>query len=295
MQVNIQEILIKAIEQFQLFSDSIEKREDAYIKFFYQFLTKYFQDKGYSNLLVLAESAIQIGERNIRPDLIISERNSGKMLAVIELVSNISIHYNIIVERFVFNNETPVYFISFIENPKTTWQQYLEVFSKNNILVQDISEKEKKGIKIAISSTISNQKMYHIGVWVENRFQKQKSQNKMESIRLYNFKLFENLEISLSPSINIFLGKNGFGKTSILQAIAMANLPENSIELKYKKYLKQGQEAAEIYLQREHEREMRITLDTEKKIHETAFVQEPLFLAYGPNIFSKDTLISILS
>ncbi len=186
----------------------------------------------------------------------------------------------------------PTSIISFVEDSKTTWQQYLEMFSKNNIPIHDISDKSENNIKIAISNTVQNNEtisIYHINAWLQSEQTKNKSQNKIETIKLFNFKLFENLEINLSPFINIFLGKNGFGKTTILQAIALANMPEQTIDIKYRKFIKQGQNSAEIYLKRKDEKELRITIDNDKRVYETEFTQEPIFLAYGPNIFSKET------
>lgn len=41
----------------------------------------------------------------------------------------------------------------------------------------------------------------------------------LEALRLYNFKNYEEVEIKLDPKINCFLGKNGSGKTNLLDAI----------------------------------------------------------------------------
>jgi DNA replication and repair protein RecF len=43
----------------------------------------------------------------------------------------------------------------------------------------------------------------------------------IKSLQLYNFRNFSDAKIEFSPKINIFLGKNGQGKTNILEAISV--------------------------------------------------------------------------
>ncbi len=300
MKIKIIDILTKAIEQLQLFSSSIEKTEIAYTNFLINYIDTFFVNNGL-NLLIQDQVALRRnssdGKINATSDIVIFENRNKKV--VIEcrrffypnkrvILSN----YERMLKYYIPDNKTENYIISFIENPKMIWQQYLDVFSNNNIRIQDISDNTANRIKIAISNTIQDNEtitIYHINAWMQIAKPISKSKNKIEKIRLYNFKLFEDLEINLSPSINIFLGKNGFGKTTILQAIALANMSEQSIEIKYKKYIKQGQNFSEIYLKRKEEHESRITLDIYKKVIETEFSQEPIFLAYGPNVFSNKT------
>ncbi|TFF39141.1 AAA family ATPase [Mucilaginibacter psychrotolerans] len=45
---------------------------------------------------------------------------------------------------------------------------------------------------------------------------------RIDSIKVQNFKNFDNLEVSFDPGVNLFVGSNGSGKTSILEAINVA-------------------------------------------------------------------------
>jgi len=68
--------------------------------------------------------------------------------------------------------------------------------------------------------------------------------NTVETVELQNFKLFKNIKIELSEKINIVIGKNGYGKTSLLQALALGLAPIQHQEFEakdrtyqYKKYI----------------------------------------------------------
>ena len=44
----------------------------------------------------------------------------------------------------------------------------------------------------------------------------------LEKVQLKNYKAIEDLEIDLKPGINLLIGDNGSGKTSVLEGIAVA-------------------------------------------------------------------------
>ena len=43
----------------------------------------------------------------------------------------------------------------------------------------------------------------------------------IKSINAFNFRNFENLDLSFDENLNIFFGQNGTGKTNILEAISL--------------------------------------------------------------------------
>ncbi len=128
-----------------------------------------------------------------------------------------------------------------------------------------------------------------------------KDKNKwITSANIQNFKLFNELEIKELSQINIIVGKNGVGKTSLLQSIASCFIPKNSDEIKLRKrYINQKKDKtsklqfAEILLKwsEKFERKQRIYIDevlSDKELPHTY-----LALAYGENLFTdKEKSIS---
>ena len=59
---------------------------------------------------------------------------------------------------------------------------------------------------------------------------------KLKSLKLVNFRNYEDTFLEFSPGINIFIGDNGSGKTNILEAIYVLSLtkstrPGNDLDL----------------------------------------------------------------
>ena len=51
---------------------------------------------------------------------------------------------------------------------------------------------------------------------------------RLKSLKLLNFRSYENLSVEFSPGINIFIGENGVGKTNILEAIYVLSLTKSN-------------------------------------------------------------------
>ncbi|WOE70846.1 AAA family ATPase [Hydrogenimonas thermophila] len=60
-----------------------------------------------------------------------------------------------------------------------------------------------------------------------------KAQGKINNIKIYNFKIFRNLEIKDLKRVNLIGGKNNIGKTAFLEAIELVTLPKSIIEIVY--------------------------------------------------------------
>lgn len=127
----------------------------------------------------------------------------------------------------------------------------------------------------------------------------------IQSVEIKNFKLFSQLAVKLSERVNVVIGKNGFGKTSLLQAIALGlapiehhedeagreaynykNLINKDIRLRNNRY----EQFAQITVNWEKFRQsykiypQTLTLNQNSKTLPTNY----LVLAYGANLFSDE-------
>ena len=110
----------------------------------------------------------------------------------------------------------------------------------------------------------------------------------IKNVKIKNFKLLEDFEMDLNERINIIIGDNSSGKTSLLQAITLGLVEENYIgesNEKYHRYITKTQESSKIILGIDkYEKEVTIT-PKERKI--TNDILSPFVLAYGSNIFTR--------
>ena len=120
---------------------------------------------------------------------------------------------------------------------------------------------------------------------------------KLDKAKITNFKLLENFEIDFTKNINIIIGENSRGKTSLLQAITLGLVGENySVGVgsnSYKKYVTKEKERAKIKLTFEdYEGDITIFNNRREVTNQTFYPKNlsPFVLAYGCNIFVKYTL-----
>ncbi len=127
----------------------------------------------------------------------------------------------------------------------------------------------------------------------------EKENKHITSLQINNFKLFNSIEINNLDKINILIGQNGSGKTSLLQAIAIDLIPQATMEWipreqGYYQFIKSiinkkvvtEDIYAEIKLKwNTFERELRIypySVNANKEIPQTY-----LALGYGENLFTS--------
>lgn len=69
---------------------------------------------------------------------------------------------------------------------------------------------------------------------------------KIKRLQLKNYRNYENLDITLSPSLNIFIGNNAQGKSNILESIFVLALTKSYINVKDQYLIKDGKDFATI-------------------------------------------------
>lgn len=112
----------------------------------------------------------------------------------------------------------------------------------------------------------------------------------IRKVFLENFKLLKNFEINLNPRINIIIGENSSGKTSLLQSITLCLLRKNyQGEVNdYEKYISRNEKNAKIKLIfSKYEKEVKLENNT--RIIKNNILS-PFVLAYGSNIFPINDL-----
>jgi len=116
-------------------------------------------------------------------------------------------------------------------------------------------------------------------------------QNDKQKLLIKNLKLFTELEVEIRNKVNIFLGKNAFGKTTLLQALALANIPDENLDTKsitFENYIRKGVHEANIehYLN-EVRRNITINAVNMKTANGGKSTRLQFVLVYGVNTFSK--------
>lgn len=114
----------------------------------------------------------------------------------------------------------------------------------------------------------------------------------IEKIELTNFKQYKfTFSMEFDSHINIIIGQNSIGKTSLLQAITLALLKENSYDLKkvdYDRYITKGQKSAEIVISYDRDEEKRVNISkNSRSVDNNYFI--PFVLTYGSNFFTSKT------
>ena len=110
---------------------------------------------------------------------------------------------------------------------------------------------------------------------------------KIDRVKIENFKQYQDFSIDFSPHINIIIGQNATGKTTLLQAVTLGILKEDSPdeEKAYTKYLRKGSEKAKLTISHNDNQKVVGILKDKREIKNSHFI--PFILSYGSNFFTK--------
>jgi len=165
----------------------------------------------------------------------------------------------------------------------------LNMFSKRRIKVKVIEESDHNVYDIVINLLPIIKRNKKIEPIITNKLNTISTNKKISNIEISNFKLFKNIYIDFSPSVNVLLGKNGLGKTSFLQALALANIPDKNRDINsFEQFVSIDSKESTIILNREDEDFTTIQISELGKNTEGASnLHEPFIFAYGTNIFTN--------
>ncbi|MGB1204026.1 MAG: AAA family ATPase [Chitinophagales bacterium] len=116
--------------------------------------------------------------------------------------------------------------------------------------------------------------------------------DKISKIQIKNFKLFQQLNFNVSERINIILGRNGLGKTSILQAITLGLLPRHNDDKSNEldSYIHFGKKNAEVSIFWGEEYRKAYIFSNELNEERRTPHPQKLLLSYGVNLDTEPKL-----
>ena len=123
---------------------------------------------------------------------------------------------------------------------------------------------------------------------LDSFIQKSNFQFQINQIKIENFKQFKApFSMQFSKQINIIIGQNAIGKTTLLQAITLGLLKENSPdeETSYTKYITKGKDKSEIEVTYQDDKKRKVTIFKNRREIKEKY-NRPFVLAYGSNFFT---------
>ena len=144
-----------------------------------------------------------------------------------------------------------------------------------------------------IEKNIKNN-IHHYGDFLleyyQNIYESKNLNSVIDRISIKNFKQFYSFEMKFKKNINIIIGQNSIGKTSLLQAITLGLSKENSYDIvnkNFPRYISKNTEAikSEIIIYH-NDIQNKVEVFKEKRIVDNNFFT-PFILAYGSSFFTE--------
>ncbi len=300
----IVEIVLNACQGLINLANFITKNELAYNDFISKTLIEYCNQHNLG-LQIINEG--HLDEMRILVDIIIEDAEKNKVVCegkrLLHQRKSDAFQFYSQMNNYlrVVPNTKDFFLLIYSENQnfKQAWSNYKNGFigdANNAIEFQDIT-KEYALSNIFIGKTIiGNQNLFHVflNLLPDNQQNNENTReiisiNKILNLSIYNFKLFKDISIDLSPNVNVLLGKNGLGKTSFIQALTLALIPDKNKDVKdFEPFVSIGSQEALLVLSRANEDIINIQIsDLEKNTDNSRNIREPFVFAYGTNIFTN--------
>ncbi len=158
-----------------------------------------------------------------------------------------------------------------------------------------IKSESNNHLNLYVDYTYLDGDMYRVNYLLLNCTYKEsvgkKSLKTISSFQIQEFKGLENFKLDFHPQVNIFLGKNATGKTSILQALALSVIPDDNKDKRddFEDFIRFENKSSEITIIRDEEDSHSVILtETKKTSQEGSYSEEPFFLGYHSTLHSGE-------
>jgi len=280
---------------------------DNAINFILEDFGKYIQEKknDFGELYVTPDYTVYIREGDSKIDIELSEINSHKVIIINVLgvedaqrntLCKIRKIFEEYLERTSFrlgiDKQTGIsgqrYISRFFYFPVTNGKYAEIVINYDKLLQYKISNEntyfdDQSGKKIPVIDLLK-----YIGEENIKIVKDWNGEDYITNVNISSFKIFEEINFGLSANINILLGNNGSGKTSILQALTLALLPieNNDAPKEFGDYIRFGQYKSEVAIHwgENEKRKLFIFPSGHPDEEEPIYPPKYLLLAYSVNL-----------
>ncbi len=260
-----------ALEYFQKTIELNPKNDSAYIG-----MGASYHDKGeYDKALESYQKAIKLNPKNDN-----AYYNMGNSYSKKEEYDNALESYQKVIELNPKHddayNDVGVFYYNKREYDRAieSYQKAIKLNPKNNVAFNNLD----------IAMTKLN-KAYFLNRDFSNL------EFRIDGLKITNFKQYKStFKIGFSEQVNIIIGQNAVGKTSLLQAITLGLLKQNSLDApvkKYEEYISKEENEAELIIYHNNTEKKVEILRDKREIKENFFI--PFILAYGSNFFTSKT------
>ena len=258
----------------------------------YNNLAELYRNKGeYDKALPFQQKALKIGEE------VLGDNHSNTAI----IYNNLALLYN---SKGEYDKALPLYAKSLKIREEVLGENHTDTASSYNnlaLLYSSIGEYHKalplyeKALRIYININgikhPNSQLIYNNLIAFKNNFFIDSNYLEkplyIDKVKIENFKLLKDFEMKFTKGVNIIIGENSSGKTSLLQAITLGLSKKGSFDEfnDYEKYITKSKIESKISLFFDGY-EKNITIKSNGKEVDNNILS-PFVVAYGSNIFTK--------
>ncbi len=240
-----------------------------------------FKSEGLGILINIKDNLV--GYNNIGVYVAGEYHKSVKILGEIrkcfdEVHSSENLNVNSDVYRFFYYSANKERFRIIYDSIVATKKMYRETYLINNVLF-DVNE--------LLNYIDGSSDIEYDTAYLKKEFYSKTNQDFLTKVQIQSFKIFDDIQVSLSKNVNVILGRNGFGKTSLLQAIALGLSSTKGQDRigNFEKLIAIGKHKSDILVNWGNYTRKVWVYQKELQEERLSYLPQPILLGYGANIF----------